>query len=215
MIAPSILSADFSKLYEEIKAVEKSGASWIHVDVMDGHFVPQISMGVPIVKSLRNITKLPLDVHLMVNEPEKFIEQFANAGADYISFHYEATPDPMRVVSKIKSFKLKAGIALNPHTPVCVLEEALSHIDYVLIMTVSPGFGGQKFITSMLDKIKKLKNMISQKNLNVLIEVDGGVKDNNIKQLKHAGVDVFVAGSFVFDRVSPEKKVKLLKEILK
>ncbi len=215
MIAPSILSADFSKLYEEIKAVEKGGASWIHADVMDGHFVPQISMGVPIVKSLRNITKLPIDVHLMVNEPEKFIEQFANAGADYISFHYEATPDPMRVVSKIKSFKLKAGIALNPHTPVFVLEEALPHIDYVLIMTVSPGFGGQKFITSMLDKIKKLKNMVSQKNLNLLIEVDGGVKDNNIKQLKLAGVDVFVAGSFIFDRVSPEKKVKLLKEILK
>ncbi len=214
MIAPSILSSDFANFEKEIRAVEAGGADWIHVDVMDGHFVPQISMGVPIVKSLRSITSLPIDVHLMVNEPEKFIEQFAVAGADWISFHFEATPDPFRVISKIKQFSKKAGIALNPLTPVSVLKESLEFLDYVLIMTVSPGFGGQKFIDSMYEKIKELRNEIDNGGYNVLIQVDGGIKDKNILKLKKAGCDVFVAGSFVFDRKSPANKVKLLKEII-
>ncbi len=215
MIAPSILSADFSKLGEEIKTVEKAGAELLHLDIMDGHFVPQITIGPPVVASINRITELPLDVHLMVTNPDNNIDAFAEAGADMISFHLETAYTPFRTISKIKEKGIKVGVALNPLTPIVSVLDALQYIDYVLLMSVSPGYGGQSFIPSVVDKIRKMRTIIDKNEYNTLIEVDGGVNSENLRQLKEAGVDIFVAGSYIFKSKDPAETVKKMKEILR
>jgi ribulose-phosphate 3-epimerase len=210
-LCPSLLSADFSKLKEEIKEVEKAGADILHCDIMDGNFVPNISFGQSIVKQVNAMTDLPLDVHLMINEPAKYIKDFADAGADYISVHYENNYHLNRVVNQIKDAGVKAGVVLNPATSVNVLEYILPYVDYVLLMSVNPGFGGQKFIPNVLDKVKALKKQITERGLNSKIEIDGGVDLGNIKELSDAGVDMFVCGNSVFgskDRADVIKKMK-------
>lgn len=210
-LCPSLLSADFAKLKEEIKEVEKAGADILHCDIMDGNFVPNISFGPSIVKQVNSMTDLPLDVHLMINEPSKYIKDFADAGADYISVHYENNYHLNRVVNQIKDAGVKAGVVLNPATSVNVLEYILPYVDYVLLMSVNPGFGGQKFIPNVLDKVKALKNQITERGLNCKIEIDGGVDLGNIKELSDAGVDMFVCGNSVFgskDRADVIKKMK-------
>lgn len=199
-IAPSILSADFSKLGEEIKDVEKGGADYIHIDVMDGHFVPNITIGPLIVEAIRPITSLPLDVHLMIENPDMYIPTFAKAGADIITVHVEACPHLHRTIQLIKSHGIKAGVVLNPHTPVSTIEHVLEYIDMVLLMTVNPGFGGQKFIHSVLPKIKQVAHMIQERNLNVEIEVDGGVNAETARLCVEAGANVLVAGSAVYNQ---------------
>ncbi|HDX9576956.1 TPA: ribulose-phosphate 3-epimerase [Bacillus pseudomycoides] len=198
-IAPSILSADFSRLGEEIKDVEKGGADYIHVDVMDGHFVPNITIGPLIVEAIRPITSLPLDVHLMIENPDQYIEAFAKAGADIITVHVEACPHLHRTIQLIKSQGIKAGVVLNPHTPVSMIEHVLEDIDMVLLMTVNPGFGGQKFIHSVLPKVKQVADMIRDRNLQVEIEIDGGVNVETAKLCVEAGANVLVAGSAVYN----------------
>ncbi len=210
-IAPSILSADFSKLGEEISAVEKAGADWIHVDVMDGHFVPNITIGPPVVKSVRKATKLPLDVHLMIENPELYIPEFRKAGADYISIHPESTPHLQRALAMIRESGAKAGVALNPATPLFVLDHVWDDIDMVLVMTVNPGFGGQKFIPEMKNKILSLKKKIERANSNILLEIDGGVNVENISELSALGVDVFVAGSAVFESKNYQQTISVMK----
>ncbi len=202
-IAPSILSADFSKLGEEIKDVEKGGADYIHVDVMDGHFVPNITIGPLIVEAIRPITSLPLDVHLMIENPDNYIPTFAKAGADIITVHVEACPHLHRTIQLIKSHGIKAGVVLNPHTPVSVIEHVLEDIDMVLLMTVNPGFGGQKFIHSVLPKIKQVAEMVKERNLEVEIEVDGGVNAETARLCVEAGANVLVAGSAVYNQKRP------------
>jgi len=197
-IAPSILSADFSRLGEEIRAVEAGGADYIHVDVMDGHFVPNITIGPLVVDAVRKVTSLPLDVHLMIANPELYIPEFAKAGADIIVIHAEATVHLHRAVQLIKSFGKKAGVALNPATSLTALDYVLSDLDLVLLMTVNPGFGGQSFIDACVPKIQSLRGMLDRHGLETELEVDGGVKTENIDRIAHAGADVFVAGSAVF-----------------
>jgi len=212
-LCPSLLSADFSKLAEELKEVEKAGADIIHCDVMDGNFVPNISFGQSVVKQVNAMTDLPLDVHLMINEPSKYIKEFADAGADYISVHYENNFHLNRVVNQIKDCGVKAGVVLNPATPVDVLKNILPYADFILLMSVNPGFGGQKFIPNVLDKIVELRKMIDEKQMNCKIEIDGGVGLDNATQLSNAGVDMFVCGASVFgakDRVDIIKKMKTL-----
>lgn len=198
IIAPSILSADFSALGEEIAAVEAAGADWIHIDVMDGHFVPNITMGPSVVKSLRKMTVLPFDVHLMVENPEQYIQPFAEAGSDRITVHMEALIHLHRTVSQIKELGLKAGVSLNPATPLSFVESILTDIDLLLIMTVNPGFGGQQFIKTMLSKIRQARELIDRFAPAVLLEVDGGVTLTNLPAILKAGADVFVAGASIF-----------------
>jgi ribulose-phosphate 3-epimerase len=198
IIAPSILSADFSVLGEEIAAVEAAGADWIHIDVMDGHFVPNITMGPGVVKSLRKMTVLPFDVHLMVENPEQYIQPFAEAGSDRITVHMEALIHLHRTVSQIKELGLKAGVSLNPATPLSFVESILTDIDLLLIMTVNPGFGGQQFIKTMLSKIRQARELIDRFAPAVLLEVDGGVTLTNLPAILKAGADVFVAGASIF-----------------
>jgi len=198
-IAPSILSADFSRLAEDIRAVDRAGADYIHVDVMDGHFVPNITIGPLVVEALRRVTDKPLDVHLMIENPDLYIPEFARAGADIITVHQEAVPHLHRTVQLIKSFGKKAGVSLNPATPVTTLDVILDDLDLVLVMSVNPGFGGQAFIPSALDKIRALRQRISQRGLATELEVDGGVKIDNIRAVVAAGADVLVAGSAVFN----------------
>jgi ribulose-phosphate 3-epimerase len=219
LIAPSILSADFAKLGAEIKKVEDAGADWIHVDVMDGVFVPNITIGAPVVKYIRKTTELPLDVHLMIVEPEKHIEDFAHAGADYITVHEEACTHLDRVISQIKEQGVKAGVSLNPHTPVENLKYVLNKVDLVLLMSVNPGFGGQKFIPSVLDKVKLVKEMAEAQGRKIgladgelRIEVDGGVVPGEIaNSLKAAGANVLVAGSAVYGSNDIPKTISELK----
>lgn len=211
-IAPSILSADFSILGEEIRKIEKSGADMVHIDVMDGHFVPNITIGPLVVSSIRPLTKLPLDVHLMISNPDSYIEAFKEAGADIITVHAEAAHHLDRTVSCIREMGIKAGVSLNPSTPEDVLEYILDRIDMVLVMTVNPGFGGQEFIGAMLEKISRMKGMIQRKGLSVDIEVDGGINENTIAQVSKAGANVFVTGSAFFGSQDPEAFVRLLKE---
>ncbi|GEL04184.1 ribulose-phosphate 3-epimerase [Rummeliibacillus stabekisii] len=197
-IAPSILAADFSKLAEEVKAVEEAGAKLIHIDVMDGHFVPNITMGPIVVDALRPVTNLPLDVHLMIENPDQYIEEFVKAGADYITVHVEACRHLHRTIQLIRSLGAKPGVVLNPHTPVETIKHVLEDIDLVLLMTVNPGFGGQKFIHSVVPKIETLSGMIKEKNLNVEIEIDGGINAETIKPCAQAGASIFVAGSAIY-----------------
>ena len=198
LIAPSILSADFSRLGEEVKAVEQVGADWIHVDVMDGHFVPNITIGSLVVKAVRGITELPLDVHLMIEDPDLYLEDFASAGSTLITVQAEACVHLHRTIHAIKALDVKAGVALNPATPLSTIEWVLEDVDMVLVMSVNPGFGGQKFIPQALQKIRDLKPMIRAKNPNILIEVDGGINQETIRSVAEAGADVFVAGSAIF-----------------
>jgi len=198
LIAPSILSADFSRLGEEVKAVERVGADWIHVDVMDGHFVPNITIGPLVVEAVKRVTELPLDVHLMIEDPDQYLEDFARAGSTLITVQVEACVHVHRTIQAIKALDVKAGVALNPATPLSTIEWILEDVDLVLIMSVNPGFGGQKFIPQALQKIRDLKAMIRAKNLNVLIEVDGGINQETIQSAADAGADVFVAGSAIF-----------------
>ena len=211
-IAPSILSADFSNLGEEIKAVEKAGADWIHVDVMDGHFVPNITIGPMIAKAVRSVTSLPIDVHLMIENPDNYIPAFAEAGASYISVQVEACIHLNRTVQLIKDSGAHAGVVLNPSTPVKSLEWILEYVDYVLIMTVNPGFGGQAFIPNSIDKIKALRKQIQDRGLSVLIEVDGGVNENTIAEIASAGVDIFVTGSAIFGSKDYQKTLQSFRQ---
>ncbi|WP_044893810.1 ribulose-phosphate 3-epimerase [Bacillus alveayuensis] len=199
-IAPSILSANFAKLAEEIVDVEQGGADYIHVDVMDGHFVPNITIGPLIVEAIRPVTNLPLDVHLMIENPDKYIPTFAKAGADYLSVHVEACPHLHRTIHLIKEHGVKAGVVLNPHTPVAMIEHIIDDVDLVLLMTVNPGFGGQKFIHSVLPKIRSVAQIVHERNLNVEIEVDGGVNEETAKLCIEAGANVLVAGSAIYNK---------------
>ena len=197
-IAPSILSADFSKLGEEVAAIEAAGADWVHIDVMDGHFVPNLTFGAPVVSCLRKVTKMPFDVHLMVEAPQNYIADFAKAGADILTVHLETAPHLHRVIQAIKEAGLKAAVSLNPSTPLCLLEEILPDLDMVLLMSVNPGFGGQAFIPSSLEKVRKLRQMLDAKGIKTDIQVDGGVTPDNAAQLIAAGATVLVAGSAVY-----------------
>ncbi|MGH7184388.1 MAG: ribulose-phosphate 3-epimerase [Nitrospiraceae bacterium] len=197
-IAPSILAADFARLAEEVAAVERAGADFLHIDVMDGHFVPNLTIGPPIVAALRKVTKLPLDVHLMITNTDAFIAEFAEAGADYLTVHVEACPHLHRTVQSIKERGVKAGVTLNPATSLNTIEEILPDVDMVLIMSVNPGFGGQKFIPSSLPKISSARAMIDRAESHALLEVDGGIKIDNVAQVLAAGADVLVAGSAIF-----------------
>jgi ribulose-phosphate 3-epimerase len=211
-IAPSILSADFSRLGEEIGAVERGGAKILHVDVMDGHFVPNITVGLPVVKSLARATKLPIDAHLMISEPGKYAEQFVAAGAAMVSVHVEADANLHRTVMAIRSAGAQAGVVINPATPVGALEEALKFVDYVLVMSVNPGFGGQQFIPESVDKIRRLRRLIDERGANVRIEIDGGIDRDNIAQVVAAGAEIIVAGSAVFHGADAEGAVRQLRE---
>ena len=213
MMAPSILSADFSRLGEEIKAVEKAGADIIHVDVMDGHFVPNITIGPPVVASVRKITDLPLDVHLMISDADHYIEDFIKAGADWITVHVEACPHLHRTISRIKELGKKAGAVLNPATPLVSLDEILLDVDLVMLMSVNPGFGGQSFIRSSIKKIQTLRKMIEDRGLEVGIEVDGGVSPATIADVAGAGANIFVAGSAVFGQQDYERIISEMKTI--
>ncbi|MEZ4919504.1 MAG: ribulose-phosphate 3-epimerase [Saprospiraceae bacterium] len=211
LIAPSLLAADFTKLGEDMEMVNASEADWFHVDIMDGRFVPNISFGMFIVEAMNKVAKKPLDVHLMIVEPEKYIEAFRDAGADVITVHYEACPHLHRTIHQIKECGAKAGVALNPHTPVSVLENVIEDLDLVLIMSVNPGFGGQKFIYGTLEKVRQLRKMIDTANSPALIEIDGGVGLQNAETLLQAGADVLVAGSSVFKADDPKATISALK----
>jgi len=211
-IAPSILSADFANLGRDIISLDRSGADYIHIDVMDGAFVPNITIGPLVVKSIRGLTSLPFDVHLMIKSPEYFVKDFADAGADIITVHYEATNHLHRLVEQIKHLGKCAGVSINPATPVEVLSEILPYLDLVLIMSVNPGFGGQKFIETSTKKIAKLSKMVSELSIKPLIEVDGGITADNVKQVKDAGANVIVAGSTIFKHHDYSEIIKILKE---
>ena len=213
-LAPSILSADFANLQRDIELVERHGADYIHVDVMDGHFVPNITLGPNIVKAIRPVTKLPLDVHLMITEPEKYIHAFAEAGADIIGIHAEATPHIHRAIQMIVAENVKAEIVINPGTPVSAIEHVLSMCDQVLVMTVNPGFGGQSFIEESLEKIAALAALKEEKSYHYDIEVDGGIVPETAKRCLEAGANVFVAGSYIYDADEPAAQIRALKEAL-
>lgn len=212
-LSPSILSADFGSLKEEILRLERGGADYIHLDVMDGMFVPNITFGPPIIKKLKDITEIPFDVHLMIDRPERYIKDFVAAGADIITVHEESTIHLHRTIEDIKSYGVKAGVALNPSTPLDKLEYVLDYIDLVLIMTVNPGFGGQKFIASMESKIKKMRQIIDERNLNILLEADGGIKLDNAKEVIQYGLDIIVVGSGIFEAEDVVERTKMFKRL--
>ncbi len=211
-ISPSILSADFAKLGEEVAAAEKAGAELIHIDAMDGHFVPNITIGPLVVKAIRDVTKLPFDVHLMIENPDNYIKEFADSGADLITVHQEASVHLHRTIQYIKDCGAKAGVSLNPATPLCSIEPVLPYLDMVLIMSVNPGFGGQKFIPETLQKIKQLEEMINNRKLNIDIEVDGGVTVDNVSEVDFAGADIVVMGSAFYNSEDYAATIKAVKE---
>ena len=211
-IAPSILSADFSRLGEQIATVERAGASLLHVDVMDGRFVPNITVGLPVVKAISRATRLPIDAHLMIVEPGQYAEQFVKAGAQMVSIHVEADPHMHRTLSAIRSAGAQAGIAINPATPLSALDEVLKFADYVLVMSVNPGFGGQKFISQSLDKVRRLRKMIDERGLKTRIEIDGGIDRDNIAEVAGAGANIIVSGSAIFRAPDPAVALRELRE---
>jgi ribulose-phosphate 3-epimerase len=211
-IAPSILSADFTRLGEEIRAVRSGGANVLHVDVMDGHFVPNITIGLPVVKSIRKMTDMTIDTHLMISDPGQYAAKFAEAGADMVSVHVEADHHLHRTLCSIRDAGAKAGVAINPATPLVELEEAIAHADFILLMSVNPGFGGQSFIKTSLDKLLRLRRMIDDRGLDVRIEIDGGIDADNINTIVESGAEIIVAGSAVFGGGEPERAVKNLIE---
>lgn len=210
-IAPSILAADFGNLSRDCEIIDKSNADWLHLDVMDGLFVPNISFGMPIVSSIRKITKKPLDVHLMIIKPERYIDKFIEIGSDILTVHIEATMEMDNILDKIKKSSIKSGIAINPDTPINKLEDYINKVDLVCLMGVHAGFGGQKFIEKTFDRLEELKNLLNSKNSSALIEIDGGVNENNFKKLKNLGADVLVAGSYVFNSSDYNSAIDLLK----
>jgi ribulose-phosphate 3-epimerase len=212
IVAPSILAADFGRLADEIQKAERGGAGVIHVDVMDGHFVPNLTVGPPVVKSLRKATSLPLDCHLMIENADRYLDAFVDAGASWISVHVEAVPHLQRAIAHLRARGVRPGVVLNPGTPLTSLEEILPEVDYVLVMSVNPGFGGQSFLPSSLDKIRRLRRLLDERGLRAQIEVDGGVDVTNVRALRQAGTDVFVAGSAVFGQGDPESGVRRLLE---
>ncbi|MBN1185820.1 MAG: ribulose-phosphate 3-epimerase [Bacteroidales bacterium] len=213
LLSPSILNADFGKLDEEIKMLNESKADWIHLDIMDGVFVPNISFGFPVIEAVKKAATKPLDVHLMIVNPDQYIERYKAVGANWLTVHYEACTHLHRTVQNIKSQGMKAGVSLNPHSPVSLLYDIIEDVDMVLIMTVNPGFGGQSFIPNSYNKIRDLKEMILKKNSKALIEIDGGVDLGNMGGLRDAGVDVFVVGSFIFRDSEPIKLIEKLKAV--
>lgn len=213
IIAPSVLSADFAQLGKDIEMINQSEALWFHVDVMDGVFVPNISFGMPVIKAIKKLAKKPLDVHLMIVQPERYIQDFKDAGADILTVHYEACTHLHRTLQAIKDAGMKAGVSLNPHTPVSVLVDVIDEVDLVLIMSVNPGFGGQKFIERTYKKLEALNEMINQSNNKPIVEVDGGVNDTNAPKLVQAGANALVAGNFVFSSNNPLETISNLKKI--
>lgn len=211
MIAPSLLASDFANLQQEIEMVNQSEADWFHLDIMDGVFVPNISFGMPVVQAIAKYAKKPLDTHLMIVDPDRYIKTFADLGVHNLSVHYEACPHLHRTLQAIKAEGMKAGVAINPHTSVKLLEDTIQDIDLVIVMSVNPGFGGQSFIENTYQKVADLKELILKKNAATLIEIDGGVNANNAKKLVDAGADVLVAGSFVFKSDNPTETIKKLK----
>ncbi len=214
LIAPSMLASDFGKLEEEILMVNNSKADWFHIDVMDGVFVPNISFGTPILNVLKKCAKKPLDVHLMIVNPDNYLEKFAELGSSVLTVHVEACTHLHRTVQKIKSLKMKAGVAINPHTPISSLESIINEIDLVCVMSVNPGFGGQSFIKNTYQKVDDLKSLINKKNSKALIEIDGGVSSENAKKLVEKGADVLVAGSFVFKSDNPTETISTLSNLI-
>ena len=213
IVSPSLLSADFLHLSKDIEMVNRSQADWFHLDIMDGVFVPNISYGLPVVSQIKKMATKPLDVHLMIVQPERYVEAFHKAGADILTVHYETCTHLHRTIQQIKAQGMKAGVSLNPHTPVSLLEDVIEDIDVVLLMSVNPGFGGQSFIEQTINKIDKLKKLIMESNSHTLIEIDGGVNFETGKRLVNAGADALVAGSFVFNSPDPEANIKGLKEL--
>lgn len=212
LIAPSILTTDFTRLGETIEMLNRSDADWIHLDIMDGRFVPNISFGFPVIQSIHKISRKPLDVHLMIVEPDKYLEAFKEAGANLLTVHAEACPHLHRTIDAIKQLGMQAGVVLNPHSSLCLIENILNDVDLVLLMSVNPGFGGQRFIPKTIDKIKQLKEMLIKANSRSLIEVDGGVTFENAPLLREAGADVLVAGNTVFAQLDPIKAIEILKK---
>jgi ribulose-phosphate 3-epimerase len=213
LVAPSLLAADFSNLGSEVEMINESLADWLHLDIMDGMFVPNISFGFPVIEAVREISTKPLDVHLMINDPDRYINRFHDCGASHLTVHYEACTHLNRTVNEIRSLGMKAGVSLNPHTPVMLLKDILPFVDIILIMTVNPGFGGQSFIPATLNKVGELRSMIDEEGYDILIEADGGIDIQNAPILVHTGVDVLVAGNAIFSADDPVNVIRRLKTL--
>jgi ribulose-phosphate 3-epimerase len=214
IIAPSLLSSDFANLEKEIKMINKSKADWIHLDIMDGHFVPNITFGMPVIRAIKKVSQKPLDVHLMIEKPERYMADFKQAGADCLSVHWEACTHLHRIIHQIKELDMLAGVALNPHTPVSALEDIINDVDFVVIMSVNPGFGGQRFIKNSIPRVKELRKLIEKHKSDAMIEIDGGVDLENTPILVDAGVDILVAGNTIFGSKNPIETIKQLKIVI-